>query len=604
LAFAARPKRPRLFSAPAGADEPSIWSLYSPIFKRSRFSLLMMSGFSFGAGIAEGILLVMVATIALEVGAAGDEGATLTADLGPLSGLDFTLGTSFLVALGLGIVRFTFQLLAANVAGRVTAGLTTDIRAGTFADYAHASWAEQSRQDEADVQDLLVRHVNRVTASVGVLANAISAACTLTALLVSALLVDPLSALLLAIAGSGLFLLIRPLTRIAKRVALRGQEAGTAYSQRSLEAVGASLETRAFGVTDEITEMLAVATEREARPTHTTFVLRQLVMSLYQMATILLLLGGLYATYRFVDQPLSSLGAIVVILIRALTQSNALQGSYHLLSEAAPFVERLQNERARFVAARPRSGSERVGQVDVLRFDHVTYCYEGDRPALDDVSFEVRLGEAIGIIGPSGSGKSTLIQVILRLRQPDQGHYFINDVDASDIADDDWFSKVALVPQDHRMLNASIRDNITFHRPATDEDVELAARRAHIHDEIMAMPDGYDTQLGSRGGAISGGQRQRVAIARALLRRPPILVLDEPTSALDMRSESLVHETFSALKGEVTTFVIAHRLSTLNTCDRIMVMHEGRLQAFGARDELERDNQFYRDAIRLSQIRS
>ncbi|MEZ5138958.1 MAG: ATP-binding cassette domain-containing protein [Acidimicrobiales bacterium] len=115
---------------------------------------------------------------------------------------------------------------------------------------------------------------------------------------------------------------------------------------------------------------------------------------------------------------------------------------------------------------------------------------------------------------------------------------------------------------------------------------------------------GYDTPLGSRGGALSGGQRQRVSIARALLRRPPVLVLDEPTSALDMRSESLVHTTFSELKGEVTIFVIAHRLSTLNTCDRIMVMQRGRLQAFGDREELERDNEFYRDAIRLSQIRN
>lgn len=604
MANAARPPRRRLFASPKRADEPSIWSLYSPIFKHSRFSLLLMSGFSFGAGIAEGFLLVMVATIALEVGSTSSGTTSLTADLGPLSGLDFTLGTSFLLALGLGLVRFAFQMAAANVAGRVTASLTTDIRAGTFADYAHASWAEQSRHDEAEVQDLLVRHVNRVTAAVGVISNAISAACTLVALLVSAVLVDFRSAVLLAIAGSGLFLMIRPLTRIAKRVALRGQEAGTAYSQRSLEAIGASFETRAFGVTDQITEALAEATEREARPTHTTFVLRQLVTSLYQMATILLLLGGLYATYRFVDQPLSSLGAIVVILIRALTQSNALQGSYHLLSESAPFVERLQKERARFAAARPHAGDQRVERVETLRFEGLTYCYEDDRPALDDVSFEVSLGEAIGIIGPSGSGKSTLIQVLLRLRHPDHGHYFINDVDAADIADDDWFTKVALVPQDHRMLNATIRDNITFHREASDEEVEAAARRAHIHDEIMAMPDGYATELGSRGGAISGGQRQRVAIARALLRQPPILVLDEPTSALDMRSEALVHETFTSLKGTVTTFVIAHRLSTLNTCDRIMVMHDGRLQAFGARDELERDNQFYRDAIRLSQIRS
>ena len=117
------------------------------------------------------------------------------------------------------------------------------------------------------------------------------------------------------------------------------------------------------------------------------------------------------------------------------------------------------------------------------------------------------------------------------------------------------------------------------------------------------MPNGYDALIGSRGGALSGGQRQRICIARALVRRPAILVLDEPTSALDVRSESLVHETFTRLRGDVTIFVIAHRLSTLNTCDRIMVMGDGRLQAFGPRADLQRDSEFYRDAVELSQIR-
>ncbi|MEZ5182460.1 MAG: ABC transporter ATP-binding protein [Acidimicrobiales bacterium] len=589
----------------SSAGEPSIWSIYRPAFRDRRGALLLMSGFSFASGLAEGVLLVMVASIAIEIGASGEGTGTLDASVGPFSAAGLSLGTSFLVTLGLGLARFAFQMASANVAGSVSAALTADIRASTFADYARASWAEQARQDEAEVQDLLVRHVNRVTASVGVVSNGIAAACTLVALLASALLVDVLAAVLLAVAGATLFVLIRPLTRIAKRVAIRGQEAGTAYSQRSMEAIGASLEMRAFGVTEQVTESLAIATAREARPTYTTFVLRQLVTSLYQMATILLLLGGLYATWRFVDQPLAQLGAIVVILIRALTQTNALQGAYHLLSETAPFMERLEAERARFRAEQPRTGDERVGEVRSLRFDHVSYRYgDDDRAALDDVSFDVRAGEAVGIIGPSGSGKSTLIQVLLRLREPVGGCFYVNDVDAGEISDDEWFSKVALVPQDHRMLNGTIRENIAFYREASEDDVIAAAKRAHVHDEILAMPHGYDTPLGSRGGALSGGQRQRVSIARALLRRPPVLVLDEPTSALDMRSESLVHTTFSELKGEVTIFVIAHRLSTLNTCDRIMVMQRGRLQAFGDREELERDNEFYRDAIRLSQIRN
>ncbi|MFN7149503.1 MAG: ATP-binding cassette domain-containing protein, partial [Microthrixaceae bacterium] len=240
-----------------------------------------------------------------------------------------------------------------------------------------------------------------------------------------------------------------------------------------------------------------------------------------------------------------------------------------------------------------------------IRFQDVSYSYDGRVDALSGVSFDVAVGEAVGLIGPSGSGKSTLIQMLLRLRHPATGTYLVDGVDVAEIDEDSWFSQIAFVPQDSRVFDDTIAENIRFFRDGVSRaDIEAAARRAHVHDEIVAMPDGYDTVLGSRGGSLSGGQRQRVAIARALVTDPSMLVLDEPTSALDMRSESLVHETLSELKGSVTLFVIAHRLSTLNTCDRIMVMGDGRLQAFGDRSALEADNDFYREALRLSAIRS
>ncbi|QXC60267.1 ABC transporter ATP-binding protein/permease [Aquihabitans sp. G128] len=221
------------------------------------------------------------------------------------------------------------------------------------------------------------------------------------------------------------------------------------------------------------------------------------------------------------------------------------------------------------------------------------------------MSFTIAPGEAIGIIGPSGSGKSTLIQLILRLREPSSGRYLVDGIEAGELEDDAWFREVAFVPQDCRVISASIRDNIRFFRPhLTDDEVVEAAKRAHVHEEIVAMPEGYDTVLSSRGGGLSGGQRQRVALARALATTPSILVLDEPTSALDMRSEALVHETLTKLQGSVTLLVIAHRLSTLKTCDRIMVFGAGELQAFGDRATLETENEFYRSAIELSRLRS
>jgi ATP-binding cassette subfamily B protein len=580
-----------------------VFATYRPLFRGHSASLAAISILSFLAGLSEGLLLVTVANIALTIGSNADDGS-IEASIGPISELQFSLRASFLIAFALALGRFALQMLSSHISARVTAQLTAEMRAGTFRDYASASWAEQANHAESDIQDLLLRHVNRVTQSIGVMANAVAYACTLAALVVSAILIDPKAAVLLAVSGGVLFYLIRPLTRVAKRISRQAQDAGLAYSQRSLEAIGTSLEIRAFGVTTQVTERLAAATAREIRPAYTGMVLRQLVMSLYQGATILLLLGGLFATYTFLDQPLASLGAIVVILIRALNQTSAIQSSYHSIGEAAPFLDRLMSERERFRNAAPPSGDISIAAPGRLRFEDVSYSYNAGTPALADLSFEVEAGEAIGIIGPSGSGKSTLIQLLLRLREPTTGRYLIDDTQAVDIQEEDWFSTVALVPQDSRVVNGTVRENIAFFRTATEDQIITAAKRAHIHDEILAMPDGYDTDLGTRGGAVSGGQRQRISIARALLRKPSILVLDEPTSALDMRSEALVHETFTELKGSVTIFAIAHRLSTLNTCDRIMVMQDGKLQAFGARADLEQSSEFYRDALRLSKIRN
>ncbi|MCB0959671.1 MAG: ABC transporter ATP-binding protein, partial [Acidimicrobiales bacterium] len=378
------------------------------------------------------------------------------------------------------------------------------------------------------------------------------------------------------------------------------------FANASLEAIGLSLEVRAFGVNAEVAERLSEATKAEVRPIYVSQLLQRVVTAAYQLFAIAILLIGLWAVYAVIDRPLAALGAIVVMLVRSMNMTSNLQGYYHTIVEAAPFTENLARERARFRASKPSSGALATPTSPELLFDHVSYRYAPNAAlALDDVSFTMPFGEAVGVVGPSGSGKSTLIQVLLRLRAPGEGQFFVGGTPADELDDDLWFRQVAFVPQDCRTINDTVLENIRFFRPwISDEEVHEAARRAHVHDEILAMPEGYLTPLGSRGGSLSGGQRQRVAIARALAARPQLLVLDEPTSALDMRSESRVHETLTELQGSVTMLIIAHRLSTLNTCDRIMVLHDGHLQAFGERSELEAGNEFYREAIALSKLRS
>ncbi|MGH9270817.1 MAG: ATP-binding cassette domain-containing protein, partial [Ilumatobacteraceae bacterium] len=257
----------------------------------------------------------------------------------------------------------------------------------------------------------------------------------------------------------------------------------------------------------------------------------------------------------------------------------------------------------RYIEHVTRSGSRVLGVVEALRLGDVSFEYEPGRPVLTDVSFAVRRGETIGIVGPSGSGKSTLVQLLLGLRLPTAGTYVVNGQPMEEYSSDSWFAQFALVPQDNQLLRASVADNIRFWRTHIEHpEVERAARRAHLHDEITLLPKGYATPLGGGSMDLSGGQRQRLGLARALAGEPSVIVLDEPTSALDLRSESLVRQTLDELSGRTTVFIVAHRMTTLRRCDRIIVIEHGRIDDFDTPSALVQSNPFFREASELSQL--
>ena len=231
-----------------------------------------------------------------------------------------------------------------------------------------------------------------------------------------------------------------------------------------------------------------------------------------------------------------------------------------------------------------------------IEFRQVSFAYP-TRPeveAIRELSVSIAAGETVALVGPSGAGKSTLFDLLLRFYDPQQGQILIDGVDSRQVSPADLRHCFALVPQTPALFHGTIADNIRYARPdASLDEVIRAARTAHAHDFIQALPQGYDTRLGDTGLGLSGGQRQRLAIARALLADAPILLLDEATSALDAESEQLVQQAMPGLMAGRTTLVIAHRLATVRHADRILVMDQGRLLDVGHHDELINRNDLY-----------
>ncbi|MGJ5068601.1 ABC transporter ATP-binding protein/permease [Bradyrhizobium oligotrophicum] len=237
-----------------------------------------------------------------------------------------------------------------------------------------------------------------------------------------------------------------------------------------------------------------------------------------------------------------------------------------------------------------------------LGFDHVSFAYPSrpDVRVLDDVSFAISAGEKVAIVGPSGAGKSTLFHLLLRFYDPASGSISFDGVPVRAADPRKMRERIALVPQESVVFATSARENIRFGRPeATDAEVERAADLAHASEFIRRLPNGFDAALGERGVTLSGGQRQRIAIARAILRDAPLLLLDEATSALDAESETLVQTALEGLMKDRTTLVIAHRLATVLSCDRILVMDRGRIVEQGTHTSLVAANGLYARLARL-----
>ena len=384
------------------------------------------------------------------------------------------------------------------------------------------------------------------------------------------------------------------------------QKARGLLSAQLLDNFSGMHETQAFGqqerATEQVTEKATNVTKNLLYALKISGIFHPSVEFLTALGTVIVVgFGGYYAFHGSIN-----VSDIVAFLLY-------LSLFYAPITNVAQLIENAQQafagaERVIEILDTPQPVVDAENAVAIekvngrLEFEHVSFSYSDNVPVLDDISFKVEPGQMIAFVGATGVGKTTLTQLISRFYDPTAGRILLDGRDLRTITQESLHRNIAMVFQDTFLFNGTIAENIAFAKPAAPlEEIEQAAAAARIHDDIMEMPDEYDTRVGERGMRLSGGQKQRVAIARAVLCSAPILILDEATASVDVETEAAIQEAILELSGTKTIFVIAHRLSTVRKADVILVLEHGKIVQQGNHETLIAQPGIYRRMCRTQE---
>jgi ABC-type multidrug transport system fused ATPase/permease subunit len=534
------------------------------------FTLLSLVG-----GLSQAVLLVLIS----EVAVAEVEGKHSIHALGRSFSPTSAIIVSFLALALFLSTSIVGALLSTSVSELALTVTRTRVVTGFF----RSTWSLQSTERLGHLQQLLTMNSAATGQAVQNVSSGLQSLLMVIGLLGVALTVDPAAAIGVIAVGIVLSLMLRPLNLRSRRANRELSKVTRGMATQVTEYTRLSRDFRLFGVETRVMDTLRGLIQDTGHVYRRTQLLSNIVPILYQsfalgfvLVAIVFLAGAGHA--RFAE-----LGAILLLVLRSVSYGSNIQTSIQGLRASQGLLEDVTRDLGRFDDARITPG-ESVPESFGVDFDSVEYSYDGVTLALSGITMHIPEGKIIGVLGPSGSGKTTISQLLLGLREPTSGRATIGGEDAAAISKSDAHCTVALVPQEPVLLQGSVIDNIRFFRDFEEQEVIDAARSAHLHEDVVQMPAGYETPVGEGGGALSGGQKQRLAIARALIGSPKLIVLDEPTSAVDGRTEKLIRQTLSELRERVTVVIISHRIETTAQCDLLLVLANGKIADYGERD--------------------
>lgn len=575
----------------------NLFSLCSRAFGPYKAAIALMALLSFVSGILEGIgITAVIPLFSVIVGGEATD-AISRAIAGLFAYLHFPFTAKFLLGfmVCLFFAKAVFLFFSQQLTAYVNSDFEKKMRGSLLRHTFSANWPFLSAQRVGHLDQMLTTEVGNSSAMLLYLGNGIFVLVNLIVYSVLVFNISPTIAALTVFFGAVVFVVFMPLMQKTRMTSEKMVHWNKELAHYANEHIIGAKTLKAMRLEEPALSRGTFLAEKMRGLFLRISFLKNITGALVQLAGVFFVVGLFIFLYKTSVFQFASFAVAVYALNKVFSNVQFAQSSAHAISMQVPYLESL----LRHVDEAALNNEKETGYADFsltreLAFNKVQFAYPGKDTALSSVSFSVKKGEMVGLIGPSGAGKTTLVDLLLRLITPQKGTISVDGKDIRDIGLLTWREHIGYVSQEAFLLNDTIENNICFYDAAmTMADIVEAARLANIYDFVDSLPEKFKTIVGERGVLLSGGQKQRIALARVLARKREILVLDEATSALDNESEILIQKAIEGLRGKITVLVIAHRLSTVRLSDKLVVLRGGEIVEQGSPGELLKNKDTY-----------